>query len=89
MGVGNITRPMPFRTEDDKEALRIVYYKSKTPPHQANLKDDYQKIQEVALSEKQNKVLSNWVKKKQKSTYIQINPEYSNCEILKHWAKNN
>ena len=61
--------------------------KSRTKPHKANLNDDYQKIQEVALSEKQNKALSEWIKKKQRSTYIHLNNDFGNCEILKHWNK--
>lgn len=89
MSLNKVSAPITMVTAEGKTAYRIVMVKSKTQPHSANLKDDYQKIQEVALSEKQNKVLSDWVKKKQKSTYIQINQEYSNCEILKHWKKNN
>jgi peptidyl-prolyl cis-trans isomerase SurA len=76
-------------TPEGKTAYRIVMLKSRTKPHKANLKDDYQKIQEVATMEKQNKSLSEWVRKKQQSTYIQINPEFGNCDILKHWSKSN
>lgn len=87
MELNKASSPLFMNTAEGKTAYRIVMVKSRTKPHNANLKDDYQKIQEVALQEKQNKALSDWVKKKQRSTYIQYNEEYKNCEILKHWDK--
>ncbi|MBK6839994.1 MAG: peptidylprolyl isomerase [Bacteroidetes bacterium] len=85
MPLNRISIPMLMTTTDNKTAYRIVKVKTKTLPHKANLKEDYQKIQEVALAEKQNKALSEWVEKKRKSTYFHINQEYAGCEILKHW----
>jgi peptidyl-prolyl cis-trans isomerase SurA len=86
MELNRASAALTMMTQEGKTAFRIVTVKSKTKPHIANLKDDYQKIQEVALTEKQNKALNDWVTKKQKTTYININEEYSDCEILKHWA---
>ena len=63
MKVGSITPPMPYRTDDGKDAMRIIWLKSNTPPHQANLNDDYQKIAAAALNEKKNKALDEWFKK--------------------------
>ena len=37
-----------------KDAVRIIYYKSKVKPHEANLEQDWQKIQAAALNKKQN-----------------------------------
>src|SRR5205085_6426594 len=84
MELNYVSVPLTMTTPEGKTAFRIVMVKSRTKPHKANLRDDYQKIQEVALMEKQNKALSEWVKKKQQSTYIQINSAYAECEILKH-----
>ena len=89
MSLNNVSLPLTMTTAEGKNAFRIVMVKSRNQPHKANLKEDYQKIQEVALQEKQNKALSEWVKKKQKSTYMHVNDELSDCEILKHWEKVN
>ncbi len=89
MALNRTSAPLMMMTPEGKSAYRIVKVKTRTQPHKANLKDDYQKIQEVAQMEKQNKTLSDWVKKKQQLTYISINQEYADCEILKHWSKNN
>ncbi|MDX5347453.1 MAG: peptidylprolyl isomerase [Hymenobacteraceae bacterium] len=82
MKVGGITPPLPYRTEDGKEAMRVIYLKSKTPPHQANLKDDYQKIAAAALNEKKNEAMEAWFEKNKNSFYIDIDPDYQNCNLL-------
>ncbi|MCC2548420.1 peptidylprolyl isomerase [Hymenobacter sp. BT175] len=82
MKVGHITPPMPYRTDDGKEAMRILWLKSNTPPHQANLKDDYQKIAGAALNEKKNKALDEWFRENRGSVYIEADPQYADCKLL-------
>ncbi len=82
MKVGNITKPQPFRMADNKEAVRIIYYKSKVLPHQANLKDDYQKIYNATIAEKKDEVLQSWFEKTHGEVFIDIDPEFKNCKIL-------
>ncbi|UOG74153.1 peptidylprolyl isomerase [Hymenobacter tibetensis] len=82
MKVGGITPPMPYRTDDGKDAMRIIWLKSNTPPHQANFKDDYQKLAQAALAEKKNKALDEWFEKNRGSVYIEVDPQYSGCKLL-------
>ncbi|MFN3403417.1 MAG: peptidylprolyl isomerase [Cytophagaceae bacterium] len=82
MKVGHISKPISFRMEDGTEAVRLIYYKSKTPPHQANLKDDYQKIYRAALAEKKNNAINEWFDKNKSEVYIDIIDEYRKCELL-------
>jgi peptidyl-prolyl cis-trans isomerase SurA len=82
MKVGEISQPMPYRTDDGKDAVRMIYLKSKTPPHQANLKDDYQKLSTAALNEKRNKALDTWFDKNRNTVYMDVNPEFQNCQLL-------
>lgn len=82
MKLGNITDPMKFTMRDGKQAMRIIYYKDRIRPHQANLKQDYQKIQRAAKSAKQNKVLSDWLKEAKEQVFIEIDEEYEHCKIL-------
>ncbi|MBP6533313.1 MAG: peptidylprolyl isomerase [Bacteroidia bacterium] len=87
MELGKVSAPLIMNTPDGKTAYRLVMLKSRTQPHKANLRDDYTKIQEVATGEKQNKVMSEWVAKKIKTTYIQFNDDSINCAQLDHWKK--
>lgn len=82
MQVGEISKPIPFRTQDGKEAVRIVLLKGKSTPHQANLKDDYPKIAAAALNDKKSKAVDEWFRKNIDSVYIEIDPEYQDCKAL-------
>lgn len=83
MKVGTVSRPIPYRSDDGKEGYRIVYFKSMSEPHQANLKDDYQRIQQAALQEKKNKAINNWFNKTKLELYVEVDPEYKDCDFLK------
>lgn len=83
--VGEISQPVKMSTRDGKQAYRLLYLKTRTEPHQANLKDDYQKVQNVALSQKQAKVLGTWVSKKRSSTYIKMDDEFKACQFDYKW----
>ncbi|GAB3639071.1 peptidylprolyl isomerase [Hymenobacter arcticus] len=82
MKVGHITPPLPYRTDDGKEAMRILYLKSNIPPHQANLLDDYQKISQAALTQKKNQALDAWYEKNRGTVYLEVAPEYTQCKVL-------
>lgn len=82
MQTGTISKPVTFRTDDGKEAVRILYYKTKIQPHQANLKDDWQKIQAATLNEKKSRVLDRWFNKARGDVFISIDDEYDYCGIM-------
>ncbi len=86
--VGDVTTPMNFQTNDQKPAYRILTIRSRTEPHKANLKDDYNKLLQMASYEKQKKNIKDWIEKKSKSTYIKIEPEYL-CKFENRWSISN
>jgi peptidyl-prolyl cis-trans isomerase SurA len=87
MKVGDISQPVPMKTDDDKQAYRILYLKSRTEPHRANMKDDYDYIQNAALKQKQNAAVKAWIEKKAATTYIHVSDEYKNCPYTYNWFK--
>jgi peptidyl-prolyl cis-trans isomerase SurA len=85
---GEISSPFESRTADNKVIYEIVRLNSKTEPHLANIKQDYSYLQELALSDKKNKAMQEWLEKKQKSIYIKIKDEYRNCDFESNgWIK--
>lgn len=82
MKVGNISKPLQYRTDDGKDAVRILYFKKKLPPHAANLKDDWNRIQSAALAEKKDITLEKWFAKARQDVFINIDPTYNYCKIL-------
>jgi len=83
--VGEFTKPMPMTSHDGKQAYRIVYLKTRTSPHRANLTDDYQKMQAAALAKKQEDVIQSWIKKKSVNTFVHIADDYKNCTFNNKW----
>lgn len=83
MKVGAIGRPTTYRTDDGKDAVRILFFKEKLPPHQANLKDDWHRIQAAALAEKRDNMLSKWFEKAKHDVFIKLDPAFDSCNMLK------
>ena len=86
--VGEISRPVLYETEKGKQAYRILYLKSRTKPHVANLKEDYNKIQQLALEKKKNNKVDAWVENKIENAYIRIIDEWQDCDYYHDWFKN-
>ncbi len=86
MLVGQISQPTLMNTTDGKDAYRLVKLRSRSKPHVANLKEDYQRIQEVTLEIKKQKAIQEWIKKKRVKTYIHIKEEYSDCNFTSDWV---
>jgi len=85
MEVNEISNPVLTTTREGDSAYRIIQLKTRTLPHRLNLKDDYQRLQELAVQDKQNTVLENWRNKKKQLTYIRLAEDYKNCPDLKDW----
>lgn len=81
------SQPMPTQTRDGSNAYHIVYVKSRTEPHLANLKDDYQRIQDEALLEKKEKIINRWIQKKIASSFVRIADDYKNCKFENNWVQ--
>lgn len=87
---GALSQPQMYRNERGEQSSRIVFMKSRTEPHKANLKDDYSKIQAVALSQKQNQHLEAWIDAKLPTYYLKVSGDYGTCPQMQRWvAKTN
>jgi peptidyl-prolyl cis-trans isomerase SurA len=90
MNIGDVSKSMEFTSyPDNKPAFRIIKLKNRIDPHKANLKDDYQKMLQMATADKGRKELKEWIKKRSKLTYIKIDEEYKGCKLENNWIINN
>ncbi len=83
--VGEVSAPLIMRTEEGKQAYRIIYLKIRTQPHRANMQEDYDRIQQWAKDDKNADVIQKWIKEKVKQTYVNIIPEYNTCVFENKW----
>ncbi len=85
MEPGDISKAAKSQSPDGKESYNLYYLKSRTEPHIANMKDDYQRIQQAALAEKKNKTVEKWINEKASKTYVRIDESYMDCPFAHRW----
>jgi peptidyl-prolyl cis-trans isomerase SurA len=71
---GEISEPRSFNPQSTSasRAFRIVRLDRHIPEHQANLKDDYERIRDIALQQKQMRKLNQWLRDVRKEVYIEF-----------------
>lgn len=87
MKVGEYSKPVTFKDERERLAVRLVYLKTRTEPHRENLKDDYNRISQRALEIKKQAALEKWFASKLPNYYIMLDEEFNGCSNLTNWWK--
>jgi len=86
--VGEISEAFEAKEQSGVNPYKIILLKSYIKEHTLNMKDDYQLIQDMALSDKKEKEVKRWVNEKQIDTYIKIDGSYKNCKFdFPGWLK--
>ncbi|MDE5622037.1 MAG: peptidylprolyl isomerase [Alistipes sp.] len=86
--VGEVSRS--FLTKDliGNDLGKIVKLLEIIPTHVASLGEDYLRLEEMALYDKQERVFREWLSKKIDAMYVYIRPEFRDGEFEnKHWVK--
>lgn len=89
MEAGQISEAVMYTDRRGNRAYRLVYLKSVTEPHVANLDQDYARISAVALSQKKNRIMRDWLADRIKRTYISIDDSFAKCPEVKPWLSAN
>jgi len=82
---GSYSHPHVFTTDAGDKSCRIVFLKGRSAPHKANLKDDYNALQNYALNQKKAQKMQEWVAQKLPTYYLKVDPEYHSCGEFKSW----
>jgi len=85
---GEVSRVFTDRDYTGKSKFKILTITKRFDEHKADYVKDYEKIQELALKEKQIRAIGKWQNKKIKDTYINVNRDYQDCEFTSNWVKN-
>lgn len=82
MNVGEVSKPFTMINKStNKEVVAVVKVKSKVENHKANLTEDYQMLKTYYENKMKQDFLNKWIVKKQKETYISIDPAWQNCKF--------
>ena len=70
--VGEISRPTSVQLLNGEDAFHIVRLDRRTPAHRANLDMDYERIRQLALQEKRNRKMQEWIDQLRDEVYVDI-----------------
>lgn len=86
MKIGDVSPVIQYVGADAKQAWRIMYLKSRTEPHKINFRDDYTKLLSMATYDRQKSLITAWIGKKSKTTYIKLDDEFNSCKLEYKWT---
>ena len=79
---GELSQPFVMMDQTkNREVCAIVRLKKKTDIHRANLTDDFQTVKSMLEAKLGAEFIHDWIIQKQKKTFVQIDPEWQNCEF--------
>lgn len=88
MKVGEISKPFVMVNKSGKEVVAIVKLKNRINGHRATMAEDYQELQNVVLEKLREEKIENWIREKQRTTYVHVNDDWQNCEFqYPGWVK--
>jgi len=70
--IGDISQPTEVQLLNGDQAFHIVRLGDRTPAHRASLEEDYQRIRRLALQDKRNRKMQEWIDKIRDEVYVEV-----------------
>ena len=84
--IGEISQPFAWLLDNGKTVCAIAKVRSRTQAHQATFSEDYEVLRQMYESKLSDERIREWIKKKQRATYVRVNKDSRSCEFLyPHW----
>lgn len=80
--VGDISQPFTWLLDNGKTVCAIAKVKSRTDAHVATFNEDYDVLRQMYQAKLSEERIKEWVKKKQRDTYVRINKDSRGCDFL-------
>ena len=88
MEIGEISQAFTMTDKHGMETCAIIKLKNRIPAHRASITEDFQILKGTVEAKKSEEMIQQWIKDKQKSTYVRINEDWRNCDFTyPGWAK--
>ena len=88
LNIGEISESYESADKHGKIIFKAVVLKSRTNPHVANLKEDFDLLKQMTMVNRQSEIIDNWIKEKIENTYIRLDDKYKNCKFrINGWLK--
>ncbi len=89
MQIGEVSAPFVMVDKKGKTICAIVKLKSRIEGHKATPTEDFQVVKDVIVAKIKEEKIKEWIKEKQRTTYVRINGDWCDCEFqYPGWGKN-
>ncbi|MBQ0062063.1 MAG: peptidylprolyl isomerase [Bacteroidales bacterium] len=86
--VGEISDAFTMINTKGKEVCVIARLKNRIEGHKATMTEDYQALKSIVMAKRREEKLDKWIRDKQKTTFVRINPDWVKCEFkYPGWVK--
>ena len=87
--VGEVSRAFTMVDKNGKEQCAVIKLKSRIKAHPASITEDFQVLSNIVREKRSEEFLDNWIREKQRTTYVRINPAWrTDCEFkYPGWVK--
>ena len=82
-----ISIPLFEQERSGNKTYKIVMVTNRFNEHVADYAQDYVRIKDLALKQKQLKVIQEWMTEKIADTYISVNRDNQFCDFANNWLK--
>jgi peptidyl-prolyl cis-trans isomerase SurA len=88
MEVGEISKPFQMLDKTGKTQCAVIKLKSRIPAHTATITEDFQILKQIVQEKRSEEFIDKWIREKQRTTYVRINPDWQQCEFkYPGWVK--
>ena len=81
LDIGEISKPFTMTDKSGKTQCAVIKLKNRIKAHPATITEDYQILSQMVRAQRSEEFLNKWIREKQRTTYVRINPEWVNCEF--------
>ena len=86
--VGEVSKAFRMTNSSGAEVCAIVRLKNRTDAHRASMTEDFQTLKDIVYGKRCEAVVDDWIREKQKNTYIRINDNWKHCDFkYPGWVK--
>ena len=82
-----VSTPIMDEDRTGRKMYKIYRVTNRTNEHTADFVNDYIRIKDLALKEKQLEAIQKWIKGAIQKTFISVKGEYRNCKFSNNWLK--
>jgi len=84
---GKITLPLLEQDRGGAKKYKILKVVNRYEEHQADYSQDFTKIKDLALRDKQVRTVKKWIREKIEDTFVSVNKSFRDCEFSNNWTK--